>query len=87
MLSGYDQLVVEEGIAGRAYERALQNQQQARNEAVQQQIYLDAFVRPDLPEESLYPVRWRIILEVLLAGSALWCLGSLVFHGVREHLD
>jgi capsular polysaccharide transport system permease protein len=86
-LGGYDALDVDDQIAQRAYEHALSLQQQAQSEAAQQQVYLSAFVQPNLPESSLYPVRWRMLLEVFLAGSVLWALGALLFYGVREHLD
>jgi capsular polysaccharide transport system permease protein len=87
VLSGYSALDVEERISERAYERSLDALQDARNEADQQLIYLDAFVRPGLPQESTYPVRWRLILETALAGFVAWSLGMLFFHGLRDHLD
>jgi capsular polysaccharide transport system permease protein len=86
-LGGYDALDADDQIAERAYEHALSLQQQAHGEAAQQQVYLNAFVQPNLPESSLYPQRWRVLLEVFLAACVLWALGALLFYGVREHLD
>ena len=87
VLTGYSALEVEERIAEKVYERALSALQDANNEANQQLVYLDAFVRPALAEESLYPVRWRILLETALGSFAAWCLGMLLLHGIRDHLD
>lgn len=87
VLSGYSALDVEERIAEKGYEQSLIALQDARNEASQQQVYLDAFVRPALPEESLYPVRWKLMLEVALGAFATWCLGLLIVHGIKDQLD
>ena len=86
-LSGYDALDVEVQIAERAYEQALSLEQQAMSAAAQQQVYLNTFVQPSLPEASLYPQRWRMVLEVLVGSCVLWALASLVYYGAREHLD
>jgi capsular polysaccharide transport system permease protein len=87
VMSGYSALQTDEQIAAKVYERALISLQDARNEASQQAVYLAAFVRPGVPEDSRYPVRWRALLETALAGFAGWCLLKLIWHGVRDHLD
>jgi capsular polysaccharide transport system permease protein len=87
VLSAYDGLKLDESIAAKVYERALISLQDAHNAAAQQSVYLAAFVRPALPEDSLYPVRWRALLEVALLSFAAWCLGQLLYHGIRDHLD
>jgi capsular polysaccharide transport system permease protein len=69
------------------YERALYALQDAKNAAAQQSVYLDAFVRPALPQESVYPVRWRVVLETALSAFAAWCLLQLLYHGIRDHID
>ena len=87
VMSGYNVLQLEEQIAAKVYERALISQQDARNEASQQSVYLAAFVRPGLPQESMYPIRWRIMLETALVSFVAWCLLQLIYHAVRDHLD
>jgi capsular polysaccharide transport system permease protein len=87
VMSGYSALQTDEQIAAKVYERALVSLQDARNEASQQAVYLAAFVRPGVPEDSLYPVRWRALLETVLISFAAWCLLQLIYHGVRDHLD
>jgi capsular polysaccharide transport system permease protein len=87
VLSGYDVLHLDEGIAAKVYERALMALQDASNAASQQGVYLAAFVRPSLPQQSMYPVRWRVMLETALLSFAAWCLLQLLYHGVRDHID
>lgn len=87
VLSEYSVLKVSEEIAAKVYERALIALQEARNTANEQGVYLAAFVRPALPQDSIYPVRWRIMLETALVGFAAWCLLQLLYHGIRDHLD
>jgi capsular polysaccharide transport system permease protein len=86
VLSEYSALQVAEQTAAKIYERALTLLLDSRNEASQQSIYLATFVHPGLPEDSLYPVRWRITLEAALISFVAWCLTQLIYHGVRDHI-
>lgn len=87
VLSGYGVLQVEEEIAAKVYERALMALQDARYAASEQAVYLATFVQPGLPQESTYPMRWRIMLETAIVGFVAWCLLQLLYHGIRDHLD
>lgn len=87
VMSEYDVLHLDEEIAGKIYERALMSLQDARNAASQQSVYLAAFVHPGLPQESVYPIRWRIVLVTALLSFVAWCLLQLLYHGIRDHID
>lgn len=87
VVAGYDALHLDEQIAAKVYERSLTALQDARNAAGQQSVYLTAFVRPGLPQESMYPIRWRIMLETVLLSFVAWCLLQLLYHGIRDHID
>jgi capsular polysaccharide transport system permease protein len=87
VLSEYSVLRVSEEIATKVYERALISLQEARHTANEQAVYLAAFVRPGLPQDSQYPVRWRIMVETALIAFVAWCLSQLVYHAVRDHID
>ena len=87
ILSGYSALRLEEDIAAKMYERSLISLQDAHNAANQQSVYLAAFVRPGLPQDSMYPVRWRVMLEIALLAFVAWCLAQLMYHGIRDHID
>ena len=45
-----------------------------------------ASFRRSLPEEALYPRRWRTLGTVALIAFALWGIGGLAVQSVREHL-
>jgi capsular polysaccharide transport system permease protein len=87
VMSEYDVLHLDQEIAAKVYERALMALQDARNAASQQSVYLAAFVRPGLPQESMYPVRWRVMTETALLSFVAWCLLQLLYHGIRDHID
>jgi capsular polysaccharide transport system permease protein len=87
VMSQYDALRLNQDIAAKVYERAMMALQDARNAENQQSVYLAAFVRPGLPQESMYPVRWRIMTETALLSFVAWCLLQLLYHGIRDHID
>ena len=59
---------------------------QARANADRQQVYIASFVPPSLPEEALYPRRWRSLGVVALFAFALWAIGGLAVQSIRDHL-
>ena len=87
VLSGYDRLAVNAKLDERLYASDLQALQAARSAATQQAVSLEAFVRPNRPDGASYPRRWLITLEAALAAFVAWCLGMLLFQGLRDHLD
>jgi capsular polysaccharide transport system permease protein len=87
VLSEYSALQVSEQIAAKVYEHALTSLMDARNEASQQSVYLATFVRPVLPEDSLYPLRWRVMLTTVLVCLVAWCLLQLIYHGIRDQIN
>jgi capsular polysaccharide transport system permease protein len=86
-LAGYEALDIDAKISAKAYEMSVMAEQRARDEASQQQIYLDTFVMPAVPQRSTYPVRWRVLLQISAAAFVLWCLGTLIWRTVLDHLD
>jgi len=85
-LSSYEQLESERRFAEAAYQHALQGLDQARANADRQQVYIASFVPPSLPEEALYPRRWRSLGIVALIAFALWAIGGLAVQSIRDHL-
>jgi capsular polysaccharide transport system permease protein len=86
LISSYDELAAERNFAETAYRHALAALDRARENANRQQVYLAVFVAPSLPEEALYPNRLRTVAIVLLAAFAVWGIGSLIVHSIRDHL-
>jgi capsular polysaccharide transport system permease protein len=87
VMSQYDVLRLDQETAAKVHERALMALQDARNAASQQSVYLAAFVRPGLPQESTYPDRWRVMTETALLSFVAWCMMQLLYHGIRDHID
>ena len=85
-LSSYEQLDSERRFAEAAYQHNLQGLDEARANADRQQVYIASFVPPSLPEEALYPRRWRSLGVVALIAFALWAIGGLTVQSIRDHL-
>jgi capsular polysaccharide transport system permease protein len=86
VLGSYEQLESERKFAEAAYQHALQSLDQARANADRQHVFIASFVPPSLPEESLYPRRWRSLATIALIAFALWGIGGLAVQSVRDHL-
>lgn len=86
LLGSYEQLESERKFAEAAYQHALLGLDQARADADRQQVYIASFVPPSLPEDALYPRRWRALGIVALVAFALWSIGGLIIQSVRDHL-
>ena len=86
LLASYEQLENERRFAETAYQHALLGLDQARADADRQQVYIASFVSPSLPEEALYPRRWRCVGMVALVSFAVWAIGGLMVQSVRDHL-
>jgi len=86
VLGSYEQLESERKFAEAAYQHALQSLDQARANADRQHVFIASFVPPSLPEESLYPRRWRSLGTIALIALALWGIGGLTVRSVRDHL-
>ena len=86
LLGGYEQLESERKFAETAYQHALQSLDQARADADRQHVFIASFVPPSLPEEPLYPRRWRSLGTIALLAFALWGIGGLALQSIREHI-
>jgi capsular polysaccharide transport system permease protein len=84
-LGSYEELQAEQKFAEAAYQHALEALDRARDSAERQQLYVASFVPPSLPEEALYPRRWRSIGVVILVAFAAWAIGGLAVQSIREH--
>jgi capsular polysaccharide transport system permease protein len=86
VMGSYEELESERRFAETAYQHALEALDRARMNADRQQIYVADFVPPSLPEEALYPRRWRSLGIVFLAAFVIWAIGNLTVRSVRDHL-
>jgi capsular polysaccharide transport system permease protein len=86
VMGSYERLESERSFAEKAYQHALEALDRARMNADRQQVYIAGFVQPSLPEEALYPRRFRNVGIALLLCCAVWLIGAFTVQTVREHL-
>ena len=85
-MASYESLEAERKFAETAYQHALEGLDRARDNADRRHIYIESFVPPSLPQESLYPYRWRALGTVALVTFAIWAIGCLAVQSIRDHL-
>ena len=81
----YEGLSVDMEFLRQAYVTALAAREGARLEADKQQRYLASFVRPSLPEKSLYPKRVQTTIVFFCFAVMIWGISLMIIYVVREH--
>lgn len=59
--------------------------EQARVEAMRQQVYLERVAQPVLPDSAQEPRRLRGVITVFVLGLLMWGVLALLISGAREH--
>jgi capsular polysaccharide transport system permease protein len=83
----YEGLVLERGFATSQLAAALSALEQARNEALRKQLYLDRIVQPNTPDVAMEPRRMRNVLATFVLGMIAWGVLALLRAGIREHQE
>jgi capsular polysaccharide transport system permease protein len=86
VLGAFQQLADDKVFAEKAYQSALTSLETARMDASKQQVYLATIVPPGLPEEASFPKPARQIALTFGVAMAIWLIGLLGVHSVREHM-
>jgi len=84
-VSEYQALMLRRDFLNKRYEAAAASLEKAREQAIQQQLYLQRVVNPNMPVKALYPERGRILGTVLVSLLLVYSIGWLIVAGVREH--
>lgn len=84
-LGDYERLQLQQQFLAKRYDAASAAFEAARQQAVQQQLYIVRVVDANLPQKSLYPKRATTVLTVFAALLVVWGIGWLLAAGVREH--
>ena len=84
-LGNYEDLIVRQDFAAKRYAAAAAAYQQARAEALKQQLYLIRVVDANKPVKSTFPERGRIVLTIFLSLLVAYGIGWLLVAGVKEH--
>lgn len=83
----YERLQLESQVADKALASAMASLEEARNDARRKQVYVERVVQPNLPDAPLEPRRLRSIIATLILGLIAWGVVSMLFAGVKEHME
>jgi capsular polysaccharide transport system permease protein len=84
-VAGYERLQLEREFADRQLASATASLEQARSDALRQQVFLMRVAEPNLPERAVYPRAIFNTVTVFLALSVMFGVGWLLIAGAREH--
>ena len=84
VVAEYEQLELERGFAQALVTTAMQALEQARANAAAQHLYITPYVRPSLPESSVYPRRLFSVIVVGLLAFCFWVIALLTVRSIRE---
>ena len=85
LVSEFQSLTLEEEFAQKQLTSAMASLETARVQADAQSLYIEAFERPTLPDESLYPRPVYFTFIFMVTALLLLGLVSLIIAAVREH--
>ena len=85
VLNQYAKLSLEKEFATEAFKSSLASLESARLEAISKHLYLETYVRPNLPQTAEYPEAGLNTLLVLIFSTVAWGIGYLLISSVREH--
>lgn len=81
----FQRLTLEKELADKQLAAAMTSLEQARNDAVRKQLYLERVAQPNTPDAALEPKRLKGIIATILLGLITWGILSMLLAGAREH--
>lgn len=84
-LGTYEDLQTQRAFLQTRYASVSTSYEQARQQAIKQQLYIVRVVNPNMPVKSIYPRRFVTTLTVLVVLFIGYSIGWLIVSGVREH--
>jgi len=81
----FERLSLDVTFADKQLTAALATLEDARMEAMRQQLYLERIVEPNKPDVAIEPKRLRYFFAVLVLGLLVWGVLALLLAGIREH--
>lgn len=83
-MSEFSELTLEEEFARQLYTTSLAGLEQARQDAMNDSIYLATFIHPTLSQAAQYPSRFLYSLAVFCALFGIWVVSVLMYYNVRD---
>lgn len=83
----FQRLALEKEFSDKMLASAMSTLEQAKNEAQRKQLYLERIVLPNKPDQAMEPHRIRGIISTLAVGLVVFSVLTMLFAGMREHLD
>ncbi|AMK18952.1 lipopolysaccharide biosynthesis protein [Sphingobium sp. MI1205] len=84
-LGKYEDLLIRQEFAGKRYAAAAASYEDARAQALKQQLYLVRVVDPNIPVKSQFPARGRVVITVFFSLLLAYGIGWMLLAGVKEH--
>ena len=84
-LASYEQLTLKREFASTRYNAAQASFENAKLQALRQQLFVVRVVEPNLPQDALYPRSYVITFTVFVGLMVAFGIGWLILAGVREH--
>lgn len=81
----YQRLALEREFADKHLASTLASLEQARNEALRKQLYLERVAQPSTPDRAMQPRRLRGVIAILLLSLITYGICIILFAGIREH--
>jgi capsular polysaccharide transport system permease protein len=85
VVNRFNEANAEESFAETAYQGALQSLELARNTADREQLFLVNFVKPSLPQTSIYPDTGKSIATVAAFALVIWLMICILIQSIRDH--
>lgn len=83
----FERLTLDREFAAQQLAAAMTSLEQARNDAMRKQLYLERIAQPSTPDSAREPRRVRAIVSVLLLGLVAWGVLAMLVAGIREHRE
>jgi capsular polysaccharide transport system permease protein len=83
----YESVELQREYADKRLEIALTSLQEARENAMKQQLYVEGIARPNRPDIAIEPKRARDVAATFLLCLVIWGVLSLFITAVKEHAE
>jgi capsular polysaccharide transport system permease protein len=83
----YEGITLDRDFAAKYLQVALNSLEQARANAMSQQLYIERIAQPNQPDIAIEPKALRDVAATLLLSLIVWALTSLLVTAVKEHAD